>query len=278
MVNYANQLVRKVLRKSGYVPNVANLLVEPGAIVRQRLGRFVLVGRIDERARSEGDESTAKRLTAILKNLGTDENKHKFGLRYKSEGTTMISFDGAGETVAVAGQNVKVNVLLQFQQRSDYLFDTTAPVTWQSFKATEVDDILEASARYLKRREMIVTGVAQAASWLWYISKTRNAQLGFSGQAGGAGADIGKLADISASLQLKVNHGDLVDGRGENSVALFQALVRREFRPSVVGSFPLDTFRLVQGSNAVHPPREVLAALVPEDMDNDDDDDDGVAA
>lgn len=128
---------------------------------------------------------------------------------------------------------VKVDVLLSFGSTRSFLFDTTAPARWYTFSPAEMNAIGPAALEYLGRGELLVSGVAVCERWVWYISKASSGALGFSFDGTApvpAAVSVANFTELKATAGLQVTYdkNEVVDGDGENSVALFACLVKRK--------------------------------------------------
>ncbi len=275
MTNFANRLAELLLKRTGYIANVWTLPLELGAILAKRGGEMTVVGRLDDRIRNMGKPELAEKIRAIIER-SAQAGTTTLSLKYHSEGTTMISFDGAGDVelpnpTGGAPIKVKLSGLVSFSQATDYLFDATEPCPWRTFATADADDVLDAAMAHLKRREFLVTGVAQAKKWLWYISRTRDSVLGFGASAElPGGLDFAKLAEVAVtgSLSVKYRRGEVVPGGSENSVAMFKCLVKRKplFGSGNMGPARIEMLDSATGETTVVKEFDVLDDAYPEDI------------
>lgn len=238
--HFARKMVDAMLSRSGYIPNLTNDAIVPGAILEKSDGGLVLMGTLDQLLREDDPLRTRVRAAMDRTRPRPEEGdalRHRIGLKYRSEGSSLVALGGAGTTqVRLPSQTpieLRLDGLIEFSGEQDYLFDTTEPAAWFSFSASEMAAIHAASRRVLRRGSLVVVGAAWVESWKWYASASRSAAIGFT-LGGGADAslpllDFGKLADVAAKaeMQTRFTRGEVLEGIGQNSVAAFRAYVMR---------------------------------------------------
>lgn len=243
MGRLASKLVRKMYRDSGgYIPNVGNIAIRPGSILTRVNGIYELSDSLARRAAAGG--ASAEEVDALERAMeaadpvqGSSSGMHQLGLKYKSGSTLSIAAEVPFD-VTIPMQSgpivVSANVVVEFGNARDYVFNTTKPVPWYTFTDKHVDAVRTAAAKYLERGEFVAVGVAKAQNWVWHISRASKTSIAFTatGSAGLGGLGVDDLAEISASpdFSMAVDNSSMVSGDGVNSVAAFRVLKKRDKR------------------------------------------------
>lgn len=232
-MRYTKRFVSELNDYNHTFPNIQGLDLVPGSILTCSGGTWTLRGRLDQRV---GDAGLRAKVVAAIDRVRPQEGSEgatTLDIKLKSTGTTVVSSNDGVAVTLPNGMKVNAKVVCSFAEKSDFLFDTTAPAYWYSFSDVESALVLEAAQRGLKNGEYLVTGAGWTKRWIWYASRSQNSVVGFSTTVDVGDIGVGNLADmfVNADVKVTVDSGGSLNGGFENNVAFFSCVRRRVFWP-----------------------------------------------